>query len=61
MRYQRAKIKEMDVFGKFYIDVIHKGFKDCPDTDIPHTVIEAFKHFPNEPVLIAGWAYRVID
>jgi hypothetical protein len=60
MRYQRAKAEcVLDAGG--WIEFDHSGYIDCLDTDIPHTVIEAFKHFPNEPVVIAGWAYRVID
>ena len=60
MRYYRSKVKWRRI-GGFALTFSILGWDDCPDTDIPHTVIEAFKHFPNEPVVIAGWAYRVID
>jgi hypothetical protein len=60
MRYQRAKVNHHDI-GVWSVLVSIEPWQDCPDTDIPHTVLEAFKHFPNEPVVIAGWAYRVID
>jgi hypothetical protein len=60
MRYQRGQITWRQM-GSQTLTFVIDWWQDCPDTDIPHTVIEAFKHFPNEPVLIAGWAYRVID
>lgn len=60
MRYQRAKVRGHKI-GRWSVMTTLIEWNECPDTDIPHTVLEAFKHFPNEPVVIAGWAYRVID
>ncbi len=60
MRYQRAKVEGIRQWPWSIGIFLETQFEICPDTDIPHTVIEALKHFPNEPVVIAGWAYRVI-
>lgn len=59
MKYTRAKVihsKRSMTSTKFY----HGCWHYCQETDIPHTVLEAMKVKPNEPVVIAGWAYRVI-
>jgi hypothetical protein len=60
MKYQRAKIKWHSSY-RFCINAHFDGWDYCQDTDIPHTVLEVLAKFPDDPVVIAGWAYRVVS
>lgn len=60
MKYQRAKVKWHSEY-RYIVNYHYDEWHDTPDHDIPQTVIDALKVFPNMPVCIGGYLYRVIS